>query len=81
MHIQNTEKTLEMQGMYNVTTYAAFGVLFLHGFVALTLWLEAALLLRCACVLAFVCFLHTHNSNFHQRSVLMLLSSKYIKPI
>ena len=56
MHIQNTEKALEMQGMYNVTTSGALGALFLRGFVALTLWLEAALLLCCACALACAVF-------------------------
>jgi hypothetical protein len=55
-HIPNIKKPLEIQGMYNVTTHGALGTVFLHGFVALIFWLEAALLLRCACVLAFAVF-------------------------
>ena len=45
-HIPNIEKPLEIQGMYNVTTHGALGAVFLHGLVALILWLEAA----CCCV-------------------------------
>ena len=42
--------------MYNVTASGALGVLFLHSFVALVHWLEAALLLCCASALVCAVF-------------------------
>ena len=42
--------------MYNVTASGALGVLFLHSFVAVIHWLEAALLLCCACALVCAVF-------------------------
>ena len=60
-HIPNIEKPLEIQGMYNVTTHGALGTVFLHGFVALILWFEAA----CCCVVPACLLLlvfHAHMS-------------------